>query len=91
MKTIIMKVAKTTGEAKAVGQTFVKQIHLRSLDSFERDGRIYGSLVADLWGNAAQCKYYEDDLVAVVLSFSTRTADDTAFNDISVRSIEKIG
>ena len=87
-----MKVVQQ-GEAFAVqsqkaegGQTMKCNIVLQELG-----GKYENQYVATMLGNAAECKFYSGELVAVALRFSTREYNGAMYQDILVTDIQKIG
>lgn len=87
----ILKVVQQ-GEAFAVqsqksegGQTMKCNIVLQELG-----GKFENQYIATLWGNAAQCKFYNGDLVVAALRFSTREYNGQTYQDISVNDIYKL-
>ncbi len=90
MKSIFKVVQQ--GEAFAVqsqksdsGQTMKSNIVLQELG-----GKFENQYIATLWGNAAQCKFYNGDLVVAALRFSTRDYNGQTYQDISVNDIYKL-
>ena len=80
------------GEAFAVqsqksdsGQTMKCNIVLQELG-----GKFENQYIATLWGNTAQCKFYNGDLVVAALRFSTRDYNGQTYQDISVNDIYKL-
>ena len=90
METKIMRVVQQ-GEAFAVqsqksenGQMMKCNIVLQ-----EMGGKYENQYAAAMLGNAAQCKFYPDDLVAVTLRFTTHEHNGQVYQDILVTDIEK--
>ena len=91
METKIMRVVQQ-GEAFAVqsqksenGQMMKCNIVLQ-----EMGGKYENQYAAAMLGNAAQCKFYPDDLVAVTLRFTTHEHNGQVYQDILVTDIEKV-
>ena len=53
-------------------------------------GRYEDTFVATMLGNAAQCRFYKDDLVMVALRFTTREYNGQVYQDIVVNDICKV-
>ena len=91
MYTQIMRVVQQ-GEAFAVqsqksenGQMMKCNIVLQ-----EMGGKYENQYAAAMLGNAAQCKFYPGDLVAVTLRFTTHEHNGQVYQDILVTDIEKV-
>ena len=55
----------------------------------EMGGKYENQYAAAMLGNAAQCKFYPGDLVAVTLRFTTHEHNGQVYQDILVTDIEK--
>lgn len=91
METKIMRVVQQ-GEPFAVqsqksenGQMMKCNIVLQ-----EMGGKYENQYAAAMLGNAAQCKFYPGDLVAVTLRFTTHEHNGQVYQDILVTDIEKV-
>ena len=91
MYTQIMRVVQQ-GEAFAVqsqksenGQMMKCNIVLQ-----EMGGKYENQYAAAMLGNAAQCKFYSGDLVAVTLRFTTHEHNGQVYQDILVTDILKV-
>ena len=56
----------------------------------EMGGKYENQYAAAMLGNAAQCKFYPGDLVAVTLRFTTHEHNGQVYQDILVTDIEKV-
>lgn len=78
------RVMDSTG-SPTEGQTMKCNIVLQEIG-----GKFENQFIATLWGNAAQCKFYNGDLVVAALRFSTRDYNGQTYQDISVNDIYKL-
>lgn len=95
MNTELMKVVQQ-GEAFAVqsqkaegGQIKKCNILLQELGG-KFENKFENQFAAQLWGNAAECRFQAGDVVAVRLRFQTREHNGQVFQDISVQEIVKL-
>lgn len=87
----ILQVKKSTAEAQPTGKDKKKKmIILGSLSAYEKDGKYYNTLTAEMWGKEADLSFTQGDIVAVELAFSTREYNGAVYTDIVVRSIQKL-
>ena len=56
----------------------------------EFGGKYEDTFVATMLGNAAQCRFYKDNLVVVALRFTTREYNGQVYQDIVVNDISKL-
>ena len=56
----------------------------------EMGGKYENQYAAAMLGNAAQCKFYSGDLVAVTLRFTTHEHNGQVYQDILVTDILKV-
>ena len=66
------------------------QVMKSSIVLQELGGKYENTYVATMLGNTAQCRFYEGELVAAVLRFSTREYNGQVYQDIVVNDIVKI-
>lgn len=91
MNTELMKVVQQ-GEAFAVQSQKAEggQIKKCNILLQELGGKFENLFAAQLWGNAAECRFQVGDVVAVRLRFQTREHNGQVFQDISVQEIVKL-
>jgi hypothetical protein len=91
MNTELMKVVQQ-GEAFAVQSQKAEggQIKKCNILLQELGGKFENQFAAQLWGNAAECRFQTGDVVAVRLRFQTREHNGQVFQDISVQEIVKL-
>ena len=91
METKILKVVQQ-GEAFAVQSQKAEggQIKKCNILLQELGGKFENQFAAQLWGNAAECRFQAGDVVAVRLRFQTREHNGAVYQDILVTDIAKI-
>lgn len=93
MRTVILRVVRQ-GETFSVqsskqesGQIQKCNIVLKELGG----SKFENEFVCTMLGNLAGCKFYEGDLVAVTLRFSTHEYQGQTFQEILITDIAKLG
>ena len=91
MQTKILKVVKS-GDMFSVKseKSETGQLNKRNLVLKELGGKFENEYVASVLGNAASLQFYEGDLVAVTLRFSTHEYQGQTFQEILATEIVKV-
>lgn len=90
MKQIFKVVAQSETIAVPSQKAETGQVMKSTIVLQELGGKYENAYVATMLGNTAQCRFYENDIVAAALRFSTREYNGQVYQDIVVGDIVKM-
>ena len=93
MRTVILRVVRQ-GEAFNVQSSKQESGKIKKCNIVLKElggSKFENEFVCTMLGNLAGCKFYEGDLVAVTLRFSTHEYQGQTFQEILITDIAKLG